>query len=425
MQARRSGILAGEGTSRLRSAPATGTTGRWSWTSNTPFAGMTQAGSTGMISAGIWRAPRWTRSICETRHGLSRSEPPVFGQDSPSQLSVPCCRTRPRGTVKCDATRSKLRCWRICGGNEQLGCSHMTILLCRRKLLPADSAGSAHTMTQAQSLNLPNHNSRRYPSAGACIYCRSRDRLSDEHIVPYAAGGRWVLPDASCKNCATVTGTFEGEVSRTILGPLRMLYNMPTRRKKERPRHLPLKVKYPSSTDWEVAYVDRSICPFLVGLPLYPMPDALTRGVTEGNRSAATANIWIRGAAFWRNRDAHLQWLCDALGAVEVMPTATVHTEPFCLMLAKIAHAFAVAELGLDGFHPFLPDLIRARDLSNRARFIGGGRGDEPASEALHELNFDTTVSSNRNVIAVRVRLLGNLGTPTYHVAVGLRDRET
>ena len=61
----------------IRSSRATGTVGRRSWTSNTPFSGMTQAGSTGMFSASTSRAPRWTRQICETRYGLSRSAPPV------------------------------------------------------------------------------------------------------------------------------------------------------------------------------------------------------------------------------------------------------------------------------------------------------------------------------------------------------------
>lgn len=101
------------------------------------------------------------------------------------------------------------------------------------------------------------------------------------------------MPAASCKRCATITGAFEGEVMRTIIGPLRMLYDLPTRRKKDRPDHLPLKVKYPSSTDWETAYVDRGICPFLVGLPLYPLPDAVTGLVSDGDRSAATKSIWI------------------------------------------------------------------------------------------------------------------------------------
>ncbi|MEC5383350.1 hypothetical protein VSX64_21365 [Aurantimonas sp. C2-6-R+9] len=200
-----------------------------------------------------------------------------------------------------------------------------------------------------------------------------------------------------------------------------MLYNMPTRRPNERPAHLPLKVKYSTSQEWEIAYVDRSICPFLVGLPLYPMPDALTGIVTSGNRNAATSTMWVRGAGLWQDRNAQLQWLCEALGASDVMPTATLHTEPFCLTLAKIAHSFAVAELGIGAFDPFLTGMIRQRDLSSRAEFIGGGHGNEMPSDHLHVLEFDTNVCTNPNVIAVRIRLLGILGTPTYYVAAGRR----
>lgn len=267
--------------------------------------------------------------------------------------------------------------------------------------------------------SLPRQEAKIYAPVGKCIYCGATDELTKEHIIPYALGGEWILPKASCKNCAKVTGAFEGEFARTILGPLRMLYNMPTRRPNDRPRHLPLKVKYPTSTDWEMAYVDRDICPFLVGMPIYPMPDMLT-GTESEIRDAATKQLWLRGGGFWNNRDKHLQWLCDALAATEVMPTADVRTEPFCLTLAKVAHAFAAAELGQDQFIPFLTEMIRKRDLSSRARYIGGGRGNEPTGENLHQLEF-TTMDVPTGLIVVVVRLLAVLGTPTYHVVVGQR----
>lgn len=276
-------------------------------------------------------------------------------------------------------------------------------------------------METSRNHNLPEHPLRHYSPANECIYCSSRERLTREHIIPLSAGGRWIFPKSSCQDCAAITGAFEGEFTRTILGPLRMLYNMPTRRPKDRPQHLSLSVKYPDSTDWEIAQVDRSVCPFLVGLPIYPMPDLLTGSVTEGDRGAATSRIWIRGGGFWPDKDAHLQWLCEMLGASEVMPSATVHTEPFCLVLAKIAHAFTVAEMGVGSFDPFLTKMVLERDLSKRADFIGGGRGDEPPSSTLHELDFDQTCSSDGDIIAVQIRLLALLGTPTYHVAVGRR----
>lgn len=272
---------------------------------------------------------------------------------------------------------------------------------------------------------LPEHERKRYEPVGECIYCGAQEDLTNEHIIPFAAGGRFELPAASCKVCAAITGAFEGDVMRTMLGPLRMLYNMPSRRKKGRPKKLPLKVKYSTSTDWEIAHVDRSICPFLVGLPLYPMPEAITGITLDGDRGASTSNIWIRGAGFWRNKEDHLQWICNMLGAKEVMPTATVHTETFCLMLAKIAHSFVVAEVGLRRFRPFLNEIIRFRDLSNRAYVIGGGKGDELASEKLHELSLEAPNKSNPDLIVVRIRVLAAFGTPTYFVAAGFRSERT
>jgi len=265
---------------------------------------------------------------------------------------------------------------------------------------------------------LPRHPPKQYAAVGQCIYCKSFTALTKEHIVPYALGGTWVLPKASCSDCAKITTTFEGQFCRTILGPLRMLFNMPTRRPKERPKHLALKVKYPNSSDWELAYVDRDICPFLVGLPLYPLPSALTGISNEGNRGSATKSLWLRGGGFWKDREKHLQWLCDALEAVAVMPTAEVKTDPFCLTLAKIAHAFTSAELGINAFTPFLTRMIRERDLSTTTQYIGGGEGNEAPSTHLHQIEFFETATS-RDLITVRIRLLTVLGTPTYYVVVG------
>jgi hypothetical protein len=197
-----------------------------------------------------------------------------------------------------------------------------------------------------------------------------------------------------------------------------MLYSMPTRRPKNRPRHLPLKVKYPNSIDWEVVYVDRDICPFLVALPLYPLPDALTGIKREEAHGSATNRLWLRGGGFWHDRDRHLQWLCEALGAAEIMPTGEYQTDPFCLTLAKIAHAFTSAELGRERFTPFLTNMIGQRDLSSRAEFIGGGEGNEAPLPELHQVEFDKTSASN-DLVIVRIRLLAILGTPTYSVVAG------
>jgi hypothetical protein len=76
-----------------------------------------------------------------------------------------------------------------------------------------------------------------YEPVGRCIYCGASDcELTDEHIIPFGLGGADILPKSSCKPCARITGKFEGVVQRTIFGDLRIFFNFPTRRKKDRPR---------------------------------------------------------------------------------------------------------------------------------------------------------------------------------------------
>lgn len=76
----------------------------------------------------------------------------------------------------------------------------------------------------------------RYSPVGRCIYCsRSENPLSDEHPIPFALGGNLILPQSSCADCANKTHRYEGVTMRSTLGTLRMRFNFPTRRKRERP----------------------------------------------------------------------------------------------------------------------------------------------------------------------------------------------
>jgi HNH endonuclease len=77
---------------------------------------------------------------------------------------------------------------------------------------------------------------KRYRPVGQCIYCGSTQTpLTDEHVVPYALNGNWVLPKASCKDCSVITGRVEQEILREELWHLRTALNFQTRRPAERP----------------------------------------------------------------------------------------------------------------------------------------------------------------------------------------------
>ncbi len=268
---------------------------------------------------------------------------------------------------------------------------------------------------------LPPQPTRTYDPVGHCIYCGSVDELGDEHIIPYGLGGRLVLPQSSCRSCSALSSGFEGTCQRTMFGPLRMLCNLPSRRKKDRPSTLPLKVKKSPDDDWTEMQVAREDVPFLILLPHFLMPDLLSGYTTTGNRGAAADNFWIRGASASEGFFEHLDDLIAKLGVHAVYPVAEARVEEFCLMLAKIAHSFAVAEIGSGQFEPLLLDLLLKRDLLNRANFIGGLKYDEPPSQELHEISLDDHTCNRPDLVAVRIRFLSKLGTPTYYVVAGRR----
>jgi hypothetical protein len=88
-------------------------------------------------------------------------------------------------------------------------------------------------------------------------------------------------------------------------------------------------------------------------------------------------------------------------------------------LLAKIAHAFAVAKIGLANFTPALKPIIIQNNLSHCMHYIGSANKDEAPENKLHKLNI--LGFNNVDAIFVIVRLLCKLGTPTYIVAVGTR----
>lgn len=271
-------------------------------------------------------------------------------------------------------------------------------------------------------LLLPQHDHRRYDDADRCIYCAAADQLSDEHIIPFGLGGRWLFPKASCRTCARITGAYEGVCLRTILGPLRMYFDLPSRRKKERPGKLPLQVKYHAGdAEWSILEVERREYPFLILLPVLPPPDETTGLRPVGERGAKVQRLWIRGASFNHGIHRHLDELAARLGVAAINPTATFSAPEFFHMLAKMAHAFAMAELGEANFEPFLYPILRG-DFSESRRFIGGIEVTEPAAADLHQMHILTDPEIPERLVCVRIRLFACLETPTYLVVAGRRS---
>ncbi|MDD4255704.1 MAG: HNH endonuclease [Methanofollis sp.] len=67
-----------------------------------------------------------------------------------------------------------------------------------------------------------------------CIYCgNTGPQLTDEHIIPYALNGDFILKNASCSECQKITSTFESNVLKYIWGDFRNGAGFRSRNKKK------------------------------------------------------------------------------------------------------------------------------------------------------------------------------------------------
>jgi hypothetical protein len=263
---------------------------------------------------------------------------------------------------------------------------------------------------------LPTQPSYTYDAVEECIYCGAKLELSDEHIIPYGLGGRLVLPKASCRACSEKTSKFERTCMRTMYGPLRLLYGLPSRRKDTRPQTLNLKIKKTPTSPWEYTPIAQERFPFLITFPFFDAP-GLFGGTQEGlSQKPATKRLWIRGASPYYDFFELLEELVRELKVYSVQPEAKADVPAFCSLLAKIALCAIVACGGRATRQSTLARIAIGQDMGDCLHYIGAVTDDEMPSKMLHELSVGRMLTTD--AVAVRIRLLARLGTPTYLVVV-------
>lgn len=93
---------------------------------------------------------------------------------------------------------------------------------------------------------------------------------------------------------------------------------------------------------------------------------------------------------------------------------------PFMRMLAKIAHAYAIAEYGLTNFTPLTLDVILDRSDSIASHFIGGSLEQfQEDNEYLHHIWTETLSTGARHYLVIQMHLFSLFGGAKYHVVVG------
>jgi hypothetical protein len=259
-----------------------------------------------------------------------------------------------------------------------------------------------------------------FPPVGTCIYCGTKDgEMTDEHIVPFGLGGNVILPKASCRNCAKRTGQMEQTIQRMILGPFRVRFGLPTRRKKERPAELELQItKGGKITKRNVPI---SAFPLVYHTIRLPRPRILD-GLPPTDKLDCESVVIVSEADQKRYAGRHGEGFSPG------------QFEPiiFYRFLAKIAHSFAVSRLGFGQFRPFLRDIVLGKPdvpINSLFQLIGGGADvpiqtdSNPELRQGHILQNHSHKATGVDYALVSIRLFSFLGTPTYYAVVGEHRR--
>lgn len=264
------------------------------------------------------------------------------------------------------------------------------------------------------SINRTSGRTRSKP-VGFCIYCGSTElhpdsktKLGDEHIVAEGLGGTLILEEASCFECSKITGKTEGSILRTLLWAPRHQLGI---RGKNRKRQI---LSYPLTTI--VGGKDT-----VVSLPIGLHPTILFMVFLAPPRAIRTSYIPDDVSGFW------LHTFGDATpifkkGAHIASPG--LDTVRFAQMLAKIAHGFAVQQLGLAHFAPLLPSFVlrsfeKTEQHTDCFNVVGGDPTIYAPSQSLHELGWEILSFGEKRLLIVSIRLFANLGAPVYRVVTG------
>ena len=243
---------------------------------------------------------------------------------------------------------------------------------------------------------------------GYCIYCFTDKNLTDEHIVPYALSGTYVLPLSSCKKCSKITGALEGKVLRndSAMHRLRAFKRLLSRRKKEFPQKASI-VLIEDGVEKEIEYPIHE-GPHFLSFPIFPPP---VKAVPLENYQSG---IMLNGLATMLFGQGKLEKILKEEGIKNFQFKQTSFPSEFARMIAKIAYSFGYAE-GKINFRnqQFLDSLLgKTNDIGRWVGIFPQEYAKHPG--VLHRLAMKGNVETG--FLQVDVQLFSESGTPTYSV---------
>ncbi|MES2173296.1 MAG: hypothetical protein V4523_05045 [Pseudomonadota bacterium] len=267
----------------------------------------------------------------------------------------------------------------------------------------------------------------RIPSPGRCIYCGdNQQKLRDEHVFPYSlAGHSMILEKCCCETCQNIIQKYEQEVLKKQLGLLRARVEAPTRRPKDRASHAEMHFIEVNESgrflrDLGTRKIPINEAPVVFSLWRSPMPRRLRFHPLTPQQEYGMP--W----SFVQHESGHslCRTVAQETGAKYIaLRAGTVNRLHYLRSLAKTAHAFAVAKLGMDAFDPYLLDLILGRS-DDVSEFVGDDPFPGPIIEiseydSIHIYLGETIDDGLRGLVTARIVLYPVLNTPPHLVVVG------
>ena len=241
--------------------------------------------------------------------------------------------------------------------------------------------------------------------------------MTDEHIIPRGIGGALVIPSGTCLVCKEAIDPVEGSVINNTLGNFRLRTGFASRKGKVRRGTVTIHVADDiARTSFTPKKIPLSDYPRILILPQLPPPTMLCGPWTV--EPLAWTRVVNKDFELIAEKHAQHGWLPNAI---------KIKMTLFSRMLAKIGHAYAVAQLSefqpgaLETLKLFLPDLIIRGTKKTPRHLVGGNMGLAPPTQDLNEVRLWSGCTSKDEYVIATIRLFACLGAPDYHVVVGKR----
>ncbi|MDQ0423377.1 hypothetical protein J2045_004429 [Peteryoungia aggregata LMG 23059] len=260
---------------------------------------------------------------------------------------------------------------------------------------------------------------RALKAANFCIYCGGMpERLTDEHVFPYALGGELVVPKSSCPKCAEKTSRLELFVLRRMFGKARAKLQMRSRRPDKRPKEHSITLIMADGSE-----IDRLVSiddyPFHFTCPIYSPARAL-RGLLPNEGQVRKIGIWSTCD------EDQVHRLRLRYGAADVSLHMTdLNSTVLCRFLAKIAHSYAFATEVQD-YIPLTREFILGLDID--PNFLVGCEDAfkiVPTSDDGLFLRTWISRSHYPGFVVAFIQFFPSRDAPVYHVLVGMMHPST